>query len=95
MAPRNPFLRETLVLHDRQNSLMLNRVKSLLKVELKENDGPLRLFALVNLFKTPGQAVLNSSGFNEPMPILMNAPQNFLSKPVGSHFGQQFKSKAS
>ena len=73
---------------------MLKRVKSLLKVQFEDDNGPLRLMALMQILKGPTNAVLNCSALNETILILMNAFHNYPLKPIGSHLRKELQTHA-
>jgi hypothetical protein len=65
--------------HDLNDGGMLHNLKCFLKVELKNDGFSLRLMTLMYVFITPGQAVLDCMGANEPVLVLVyNFQNNFL-----------------
>jgi hypothetical protein len=54
------------------NSSMLYGIKGFCEVKLDNDNRLLRLLALVYVFECPSQTILNSSGFNEHILILMH-----------------------
>ena len=67
--PAKPMVIETHVLHDFKHSSVINRVKRLHKVELKQDDRLIGLLTLKDILKCPCEAVLNGSGTNEAILI--------------------------
>jgi hypothetical protein len=59
--------------------IVLDSVKSFGKVQLENYDRSFTLLALVNIFKAPGNAILDGSRFDEAILICMQKKQdNFL-----------------
>jgi hypothetical protein len=50
---------------------MFYNIKSLSEINLDENNFLLGVLTLVNIFKSPGYTVLNCSGFDESILVLM------------------------
>lgn len=51
---------------------MLYSVEGLFEIELKDDDLPSRLMALMDILKTPTYAVLNGAALNKSILVLMN-----------------------
>ena len=66
---------------------MFNCIKSLFKINLKDHYRPPRLFTLMKILKTPSQAVLNGSAFDETILIIMNTSGHHLMYSIGQDFG--------
>jgi hypothetical protein len=65
--------------YDLNDGGMLHSVKCFLEVELKNDGFSLRLMTLMDVFKTPSEAVLDCAGANEPVLVLVyNFQNNFL-----------------
>ena len=78
-----------------KNSFMLNRIKGLLKVQLKDYNWPLGLMALVQIFKGPTNTILNCSALNETILIFVNTLHDQFLESIGSHFGKKLQPHAS
>ena len=74
---------------------MLNRVKSLFKIQLKNHNRPLRLMALMQIFQGPADAVLDSPALYKAILIFMYACHNYLLEPICSHVRQKLKTHPS
>ena len=61
------------------------------KVQLQNKNRPLRLLALMNIFKSPSKTVLDGSGFEKPILIQMDTLQNHLLQSVGKKFSQKLQ----
>ena len=69
-----------------KNNLMLNSVKGLSKVQLKDYDWTLGLFTLMNILKTPGQTILNRPTLKEPILIFVDALKDHPLQSIGQQF---------
>ena len=70
---------------------MLNCVEGLHEIQLKEDDGSLRGFALVYILKTPGQAILNRTTPKKTILIAVDASENHFLKAVSKHLSQKLQ----
>lgn len=73
---------------------MLQRIKSLFKIQLEDKKFPLGLMALMQIFHSPSNTIMYSSGFDEAILVLVHTSENFQLKPISSHLGQKFKPHA-
>jgi hypothetical protein len=70
--------------------MMLNLIKSLLKVKLNDHNLLLGVMTKMQVFKCPGQTVLDSSGLDEPILILMDQGSDMLLEPISQNLGDEF-----
>ena len=70
---------------------MLNCIECLREIEHKEDDGAFRCFTLVNVFKTPGQTILDRSTTKKTVLIAMYTSQDHFLKPIGQNFSDQLQ----
>ena len=66
-----------------KNNLMLNCVKGLSKVQLKDYNWALGLLILMNILKAPGQTILNRPALEEPILIFVDALEDHPLQSVG------------
>ena len=69
---------------------MLNRVKSLRKIQFQQDNWPLGGLALMNVLETPSEAVLNRPTPEKTVLITMDAPKNHFLKTIRKQLGQKF-----
>ena len=66
---------------------MLNGVKRLCEVKFKKNDRPLGSFALVDVLKTPRQAVLNGSTPKKAILVAVDTFQDHTLETISQKLG--------
>ena len=86
LHPLHPIRSKTFVFHDRDHCLMLNFIKSFLKVQFENQKLLSGFMTEVQILNSPGNTILNGSRFNEAILILMDDRLNNSLKSVGQKF---------
>ena len=87
LNPTCPTVIKSLTFQNPKNQIMLDGVESLCEVQLKKNDWPLGSFALMDVFKTPFQTVLNGSTPQKTILIAMDTFQDHTLKTICQKLG--------
>jgi hypothetical protein len=87
--PRNPLMPKTFNFQNIQNGVMLNFVKSFLKIKFQDDNFFLKMVAQVKVFKSLGNAILDGSTFNETILVLVDDRNSQLLKPISKEFGDK------
>ena len=78
-----------------KDELMFHRIKCLFKIQLENNYWFLGLIALVQVFQSPPNTILNGSRLDKSVLILVNTLHNLQLQPVGYYFGQKLEAHPS
>lgn len=70
---------------------MFDHVESFSKIKFEDNDLFFRLMALMEKFKAPSEAILNSPAFDETILVLMNDLEDHLLKAISKKFSEKLK----
>jgi hypothetical protein len=67
--------------------MMLNSIKSLLRINLDEHKFPFGLLARMQILKCPSQIVMDGSGHDKTILVGMYAPSDLILKSIGHELG--------
>jgi hypothetical protein len=85
-----PIIQAILFQHG-YDRVMFDHVESFSKIKFEDNDLFFRLMALMEKFKAPSEAILNSPAFDETILVLMNDLEDHLLKAISKKFSEKLK----